>query len=315
MKHLVWCIWGTDLIADEFASHLEKNNITYYIFSSSEQDMQSFLVQHPSAIVCHNTGEIMSNSSIDIIYISTLGDEHYSCIKSCLEHYKHVFCEKAMSGNYEQFLELKSIAARNNLFLGEANTVFYMPIFKKIKDMIQKGAIGTKKMIRADFGSLKTYSPENPLFSVMKKGGALMDIGIYALSFVYYFMSSFPTEELHFSFKHVSGIDESWNILLKNPNGELANINLLFRAKLPKRAIIAGDQAYFLINSFNRASEAVLVYPDGSEEIISAGESADAVTYEILAAENAIMKNSYEDSCLDITEKVVSLMDSLLKTI
>lgn len=142
-----------------------------------------------------------------------------------------------------------------------------------------------------------------------------MDIGIYALSFVYYFMSSFPTEELHFSFKHVSGIDESWNILLKNPNGELANINLLFRAKLPKRAIIAGDQAYFLINSFNRASEAVLVYPDGSEEIISAGESADAVTYEILAAENAIMKNSYEDSCLDITEKVVSLMDSLLKTI
>ena len=167
-------------------------------------------------------------------------------------------------------------------------------------------------MIRADFGSLKIPSPGNPLFSAEKHGGAMLDIGIYALSFICYFMTSFPEETVHFSFDHPSGVDEAWNIVLKNNHGELANINLQFCAKLPKRAIIAGDRGYFLIHDYNRADTAFLIYPDGREEQITAGTSSDAVSYEICAVEEAIASQSYEMSCLDITENAVRLIDTLL---
>lgn len=314
MNHLTWGILGLELIADEFADHLEKNGITYYIASESGLALFPFLNRHPGAVPCANISEMLANPAIDIIYVSTLGDRHYRCIRECLEHGKHVFCEKTMLGNYEQFLELKEIAGKKQLFLGEANTVFYMPLFQKIRSMIGEGAIGTKKIIRADFGSLKVPSPGNPLFSSDKKGGAMLDIGIYALSFAGYFMTVFPEEEVHLSFGHPSGVDEAWNIVLKNGLGELADINLQFCAKLPKRAIIAGDRAYFLIDGFNRADTASLVYPDGREEQVCAGDSRDAVSYEIRAAEEAVASRDYRTSCLDITEKVVRLMDRLLQS-
>ena len=141
----------------------------------------------------------------------------------------------------------------------------------------------------------------------------MLDIGIYALSFVCSFMTSFPEKTVHLSFDHPAGIDEAWNIILKNRHGELANINLQFCAKLPKRAIIAGDKAYFLINDYNRADTAFLIYPDGREERITAGNSSDAVSYEICSAEEAVISGSYETGCLNITEHAVYLTDTFLR--
>ena len=75
-------------------------------------------------------------------------------------------------------------------------------------------------------------------------------------------MSPYPT-----------GVDEMWSISLKTSAQEIGSVNLTFRAKLPKRGIIAGDRAYLSIMNYVRAERAVLVFPDGSEELLEAGES------------------------------------------
>lgn len=312
MQTLQWAIMGLDLIADEFAVHLNRHGVSFAAACPDKTRLDAFTGRHSVRKAYLSYEELLKDPDVDIVYISTLGDEHFSNIMACLEHGKHVFCEKAMLGDAEEFLAAKKLAMEKRLFLGEAMTIFYMPLYERIRELIREGAIGKLKMVRADFGSLKEESPENPLFSVEKKGGAMMDIGIYALTFVYSFMSSFPDEEIHVRNDHKSGVDEIWNIALKNKEGELANVNLSLRAKLPKRAVIAGDKAYFLIDSYNRADSAELVYPDGSVTKIFEGDSKNAVTYEILGVEQAILEGDYKKESLLTTEKVVELISRLL---
>lgn len=312
MQQLQWGILGLDLIAEEFAYHLNRRHSSFAIASPNSKQLSDFAQRHGIRKVYKSYDDLLNDPEIDIIYISTLGNEHFSNIMACLEHGKHVFCEKTMLGNLKDFQTVKAIAQEKHLFLGEAMTIFYMPLYDKIRNLLQSGIIGNLKMIRADFGSLKTASSDNPLFSKDKKGGALMDIGIYALTFVFSFMSSFPTEQAHFMNLHSSGVDEIWNIILKNQEGELANVNLCLRAKLPKRAIIAGDKGYILISDYNRADKASIVFPDGRIQEIQVGSSADAVTYEISKVEHAISCGQYVESNINLTEKVVELMDRLL---
>ena len=141
----------------------------------------------------------------------------------------------------------------------------------------------------------------------------MLDIGTYGLSFVTYFLSGNLTDLVHVMSPYATGVDEMWAISLKTDAQEIGSVNLTFRAKLPKRGIIAGEKAYISIMNYVRAQKATLVYPDGSEEILELGETAKAIQYEILDIEQALESGNPAPACLDETMKVVELMDRLLQ--
>lgn len=75
------------------------------------------------------------------------------------------------------------------MILAEAMTLYHMPLYKKLYDLTHSGALGELKMIQMNFGSYKEYDMKNRFFNPNLAGGALLDIGVYALSFVRWFMS------------------------------------------------------------------------------------------------------------------------------
>ena len=75
-------------------------------------------------------------------------------------------------------------------------TLFHMPVFKKVKEIVESGTLGPVKMIQVNFGSCKEYDVNNRFFSKDLAGGALLDIGVYAVSFARYFMSESPKQVL-----------------------------------------------------------------------------------------------------------------------
>ena len=105
-----------------------------------------------------------------------------------------------------------------------------------------------------------------------------------------------------------------WGIALKTSTKEIGSVNLTFRAKLPKRGIIAGDKAYITVMNYVRAEKATLVYPDGREEVLEVGETAKALQYEIQDIEAALETGDYSLAFFDYTMKVVELMDRLLRS-
>lgn len=157
-----------------------------------------------------------------------------------------------------------------------------MPLFKAIQKRVLSNEFGPVKMIQVNFGSFKEYDVNNRFFNPDLAGGALLDIGVYAVSFARWFMSSKPTTVLTTMTPFETGVDETSGILLQNKDMEIATISLTMRAKQPKRGLIACENAYIEIYNFPRGDKAVITYTsDGHTEEVCCGESRLALNYEI----------------------------------
>lgn len=308
-----WGILGLGHIAHEFAQGMLELHPIYGACARDYEKAKAFQKAYQVEHIYQSYEEMMEDEQIDIIYIATINSQHYQNIMDCLKHGKHVLCEKAIVGSYEELQTAYTYALEHHLLLCEAMTIYHMPIFTKMKEMIEEGVLGKIKLVEADLGSLKEDDPTNRFFSKELGGGAMLDIGTYALSFLRYFLQGKFLDMRHVMCKYPTGVDEMWGIGVATDQGELGNANLTFRAKLPKRGVIAGEKAYFTVYNYVRAQEATLTYPDGSSEIITCGETSKALTYEIQDIEECIRNWGCGKDHIEKTLEVVSMMDQLLQ--
>lgn len=312
-KSLNWGIMGLGGIAHQFAENMNKTGEIYGVVSRDFDRTKQFQQEYNAKKTYESYEEMAKDPNIDIVYIATVNTEHYKNMKLCLENGSHVFCEKAIHDNYEEMKELERLAKKKNLKIFEAMTIFHMPLYDLIKNKIDAGKIGAVKMVKADFGSLKEADPTNRFFSKELGGGAMLDIGTYALSFLRYFMEK-PIEDFQFISKKYpeTKVDESWTIMMKDVDGVLGSSDITFRAKLPKKAIITGDLGYVEIDDYPRADKAVIHYSNGDVEEIQKGNTDDALKYEIENIE-ATLLDGKDLGHYDKTMDVVSWMDQCLK--
>ena len=182
-----------------------------------------------------------------------------------------------------------TLAEKNHVILAEAMTIFHMPIYRKLAEIISSGTLGPLRLIQVNFGSYKEYDMNNRFFNRNLAGGAMLDIGVYALSLIRWFFAETANQVLSQVKYAPTGVDEQAGILLMNPAGEMATVTLSLHAKQPKRATIAFDKGYIEIFEYPRAMEATITYTgDGHKETISAGETADALSYEVADMEAAV---------------------------
>lgn len=145
--------------------------------------------------------------------------------------------------------------------LAEAMTIFHMPLYRKLEELQQGGKLGPLRLIQMNFGSYKEYDMKNRFFNRNLAGGALLDIGVYALSFARWFLSSQPDQVLSQVRFAPTGVDEQAGILLMNPQQEMVTVSLSLHAKQPKRGMVAFDQGYLEVYEYPRADQAVLPTP------------------------------------------------------
>lgn len=281
--HYNWGIVGSGWIAHEMADALVQEKIgisgvSSGHYSSALKFGKEYSIEH----IYQSYKDMFQDENIDIVYIATPHNSHYKIMKEALESNKHVFCEKAITLNSKQLDECVKIARAKNLVISDGVTLFHMPLFKKLQEFVLSNQLGPVKMIQVNFGSFKEYDVKNRFFNPELAGGALLDIGVYAVSFVRYFMRSQPDTVLTTMKKFETGVDESSGILLQNKEGEIATISLTMRAKQPKRGLIACENGYIEIYNFPRADKATITYTsDGHVEEIGDGQSVLALNYEI----------------------------------
>lgn len=310
-----WATLGCGVIAHQLAQALKQEGRNLCgIANRTRQKAIAFAETYEIPKVYEKIEDLFTDENIDIIYISTPHNTHIQYLREALSHGKHVLCEKSITLNGEELAEAKALAAENNVILAEAMTIYHMPLYKELEKRIAAGSLGALKMIQMNFGSYKDYDMSNRFFNPGLAGGALLDIGVYALSCARWFMSEKPDQILSQVKFAPSGVDEQAGILLMNSVGEMATIALTLHAKQPKRGTIAFDQGYIEIYEYPRADRAVITYTaDGAQDIIEAGHTADALRYEILDMELAVSGASNQMH-LDYTEDVMSMMTELRKS-
>ncbi|MCI2778644.1 Gfo/Idh/MocA family protein [Clostridium perfringens] len=313
MKKLKWGILGPGSIARDFAQALNRvNGEVYAVASRNKERAEKFARENNVKKAYGSYDEIIKDKDIDVVYIATPHSNHYEYIIKSLNNNKHVLCEKAITVNERELEEALKIAREKNLVLEEAMTLFHMPLYEKVIKKINKEDLGKVNMVQVSFGSFKEYDENNRFFNLDLAGGALLDIGTYALSFARYFLSSMPEEILSTVKKAKTGVDEASGIILKTKEDEIATISLAFRSKMPKRGIVSCDNGFITIDNFPRANKATINYLDGKVEVIECGEEEKALDYEVIFMEEKINKNK-ESNSLDLTYDVTKIMNKVRK--
>ncbi|HFE9683904.1 TPA: Gfo/Idh/MocA family protein [Clostridium perfringens] len=313
MKKLKWGILGPGSIARDFAQALNRvNGEVYAVASRNKERAEKFARENNVKKAYGSYDEIIKDKDIDVVYIATPHSNHYEYIIKSLNNNKHVLCEKAITVNERELEEALKIAREKNLVLEEAMTLFHMPLYEKVIKKISKEDLGKVNMVQVSFGSFKEYDENNRFFNLDLAGGALLDIGTYALSFARYFLSSMPEEILSTVKKAKTGVDEESGIILKTKEDEIATISLAFRSKMPKRGIVSCDNGFITIDNFPRANKATINYLDGKVEVIECGEEEKALDYEVIFMEERIKENK-ESNSLDLTYDVTKIMNKVRK--
>jgi predicted dehydrogenase len=254
------------------------------------------------------------DEAVDIIYITSPHNTHYGFMKKALENGKHLLVEKSITLNSYELDEMIALAEKKNLILAEAMTIWHMPLYKELWRVVKSGELGRVQMITVNFGSFKEYNMENRFFNRALAGGAMLDIGVYALSIVRSFMDETPDQVLSQWKPAPTGVDEQASVLLQNSLGQMATVALTMHSKQPKRAMISCEKGYIEIMEFPRADRAVITDAvTGDRREICAGETGNALYYELTDMENAVRSGDAGLMQLVYTRDVMHIMTELRK--
>jgi predicted dehydrogenase len=314
-RDLNWAVLGTGVIANEMAQALVKmNKRLYAVANRTHQKALDFAERYGVQKVYDQIDEVFEDEAVDIIYITSPHNTHYEFMKKALEHGKHILVEKSITLNSRELDEMIALAAEKKLVLAEAMTIWHMPIYKKLWEIVQSGQLGKVQIITMNFGSFKEYNMSNRFFNMNLAGGAMLDIGVYALSIVRSFMEEKPEDIVSQWKASPTGSDEQATILLKNKQEQMATVALSMHSKQPKRAMISCEKGYIEIMEYPRADKAVIVDAESGERTeIESGETANALYYEMMDMEQAVRSGDASNMQLQYSKDVMDIMTKLRK--
>ncbi|KAE8259059.1 hypothetical protein A4X13_0g1276 [Tilletia indica] len=182
-------VFSKDLLVDPSSRDVAdvSHKIVAVASSSSVDRAQAFIKdigleqQAPTAYGSYE--EIVQDSNVDIVYVATPHAFHYRDVMLCLKHNKHVLCEKPFTINEKQAQRIFSVAKEKKLFVMEAVWTRFFPIVAEIQDLVHKQhVLGKIRRVQSDLSVYFAPDPKHRVFAPELGGGALLDLGIYALT-------------------------------------------------------------------------------------------------------------------------------------
>lgn len=306
MTGLRWGILATGGIAASFASDLRTAGLDLVaVGSRSQESADAFAARFDIARAHASYEALASDPDVDIVYVSTPHPLHHENARLLLEHGKHVIAEKAFTLNRAEAEDLQRLAAEKGLLVTEAMWTRYLPHMIRIREIIAEGTLGEIRAVTADHTQLLPSDPAHRLNALELGGGALLDLGIYPISFVHDILGA-PTSIRAVGRLIETGADAEVATVMTHEGGAISTTVSSSRAAGPNTASIIGtvaridiDHVWYSPTSFR------VVLPDGTvhEEYASDIEGR-GMQFEALAAERLVAEGNIAGDLLPIAESV-----------
>lgn len=274
----------------------------YAVASRDIKKAEQFKEVYGASVAYDNYECMLLDDNVDLVYICTPNHLHYEQIKMCIDHNKHVLCEKPLVSNAQEIKELFAYAKAHHCFLMEAEKTLFTPLNKKIKDMVQQKVIGNLLSIRADYcyNILELQFPKEHWTFDKQYGGCSYDVGVYPICFANYYAND-EISQLNangVSYQQFS-CDFTMCANITYQNGVIATVNSSWLYTTPNKGCgyLYGEDGYIEIPAFWKGKEAYLI-KHGQKETISVDMKSD-FTGEIEHAVDCIEKGLLQSPILD----------------
>ncbi len=309
-------ILGSGSIAHIMADTVSKmENATLYAVASRDISKAKKFAEESGAEKYYGSYEELANdSSIDLIYIATPHSRHYEDCMQCLESGRNVLCEKAFTANGSQARKVLDFAKSKGLLVTEAIWTRYMPMRTVLEDIIKSNVIGNISTLTANLGY-----PIGHLERLKKPelaGGALLDLGVYAINFA---LMTFGTEIADIKsqcIKNEYGVDVNNSIIMTFKDGKVAMLHSNVHAATDRLGIIYGDKGRVEFSNINNCEGIAVILNDGSRTLYKTPPQISGYEYEVISALKAISEHKTECPEMPHSEtiRVMDIMDSLRKS-
>ncbi len=260
-----WGILGTGLIAGAFARALRTGTRQELavVGSRTPGRAESFAAEHGVAAAVGSYEELVA-ADVDVVYVATPHSEHEAHALLALRAGKPVLVEKAFTRNAGEAVRVLDEASTRGLFVMEAMWSRFLPHIDVVRQLLETGALGEISTVYADHGQQLWPGGPARLADPALAGGALLDLGIYPMSFASLVLGPFATIQAAGTLTD-RGVDAQVSVLVTNAAGAHGVLNATMTTKTPTTAVIAGTAARIEIDGdFYAPNRVRLVGLDGT---------------------------------------------------
>ena len=287
-----WGILAPGTIARKFANTIigmnEEQETLAAVASRNPEKAEVFAAEFQIPKAYGSYEELVSDPEVEAVYIASPNNLHFAHTMLCLNHGKHVLCEKPFTVNAQEAEILYRTAEEKGLFVMEAFWIRFLPLYEKLQEIITSGQYGKLCHARVSYGFVASGARRERKFRSDLAGGALLDIGIYNLGFLYMMMGCVPesfTSEVEIN---EYGTDSFSAIQMKFPEGRTAQSMQAIGIVMDRQAALYFENAEIDLPDFQNAREAVVKPTDADAYTISCPFDINGFEYEIREATNCI---------------------------
>jgi dihydrodiol dehydrogenase / D-xylose 1-dehydrogenase (NADP) len=315
MEKIRWGILSTGNIARKMAETLNNSVDAELVAvgSRNQETVGAFADQYGIPKRHASYEALVADPDVDVIYVATPHTFHRDNTILALEHGKHVLCEKAFSINADQAQEMVDVARSKNLFLMEAMWTRFIPAVVQLREWLNSGAIGTPRLLNANFCAKLSTDPNGRIYNKALGGGTLLDMGIYPVSFAV--MAFGLPDEVH-SYANIghTGVDEMETIIFRYNDGRTATLNASVSFSTPRTAFIAGTEGYITLpESFHSPESVTLVKQGEPAQTLSMPLAHNGFEYQVEEVHACLRAGKTESAVMPLDESIaiMRLNDSL----
>ncbi|MGB7449730.1 MAG: Gfo/Idh/MocA family oxidoreductase [Ornithinimicrobium sp.] len=307
MDELRWGIVGPGGIARAVVpdfEHVEGARVTA-VASRSLDRAQAFAQEFGIERSHGSYRALIDDPDVDVLYIATPHPQHMAVAVAALEAGKAVLVEKSLTATVEGAQTLIQAAQEQQVFAMEAMWTRFQPAVVATRKLIADGAIGDVRTVQADLGVQRDFDPGDRLFSKELGGGALLDLGVYVVSFAQHFLGAPDRLEVTGSLAS-TGVDLDAAMLLAYDDGRAGLVSCSLRGPTPGTARIIGTDGWIDVASrFHHPHTLTLTRPDEEPHVIENPPLGSGYSHELIEVGDCLRAGATESAVMPLRDSLV----------
>jgi predicted dehydrogenase len=245
---------------------------------------------------------ILDDPDVDVLYLATPHPQHHALALAGLRAGKALLVEKAFTATTEGAAEVVDLARATGLFTMEAMWTRFQPAVVALRKLVADGAIGEVRSVQADLGVQRAFDPADRIFDLALGGGAMLDLGVYVVSFAQMLLGTPDTVTATGSL-FANGADAESGVLLGWADGRSATLTMSLRCALPGSARVFGTGGWIDVLPRFHHPETIVLHRAGAEpEPITRPPLGGGYSHELIEVSDGVREGRSESAVMPLAD-------------
>ena len=313
-EEIRWGVVGPGRIAEQVVqdfAHVDGARLVA-VASRSLDRAQDFAGRHGIDRAHGSYAEIIADAGVDVLYVATPHPQHHAVAMAALRAGKALLLEKAFTATLAGAREVVELSRETGVFTMEAMWTRFQPAVVRLRELVADGAIGEVRSVQADLGVQREFDPTDRLFARELGGGALLDLGVYVVSFAQLLLGD-PDTVTATGSTFSTGVDAEASLLLGYADGRSATLMTSLRNALPGQARVFGTTGWIdVLPRFHHPQTIVLHRAGADPEEITLPQTGGGYAHELIEVTGCLRAGRSESTVMPLADTLA--VQSVLET-